>query len=144
MDRILPRIGMFKSRRYAAGYPVAFVVPSVQQLPQSCFKHQHTYLHNFHFKFRNNLTSLLYNPKVGIAGRPGFDSRQGTIFIFSTASKQTLGPIQSHIQWVRWAHPQGYSGRSVKLTTHLHLVPRSRMVELYLHSYVRLHGIVLN
>jgi hypothetical protein len=32
---------------------------------------------------------------------------------------------------------------SVKLTTHLHLLPRSRKVELYLHSPIRLHGIVL-
>jgi hypothetical protein len=28
----------------------------------------------------------------------------------------------------------GKTGRSVKLTTHLHLVPTSKMVELYLHS----------
>jgi hypothetical protein len=34
--------------------------------------------------------------------------------------------------------------RSVKLTTHLHLVPRLRMVELYLHSLIRLHGVMLN
>jgi hypothetical protein len=27
-------------------------------------------------------------------------------------------------------NPRGYSGRGLKLTTHLHLVPRSRMVEL--------------
>jgi hypothetical protein len=32
----------------------------------------------------------------------------------------------------------------VKLSTHLQLVPRSRMVELYLHSPIRFHGIVLN
>jgi hypothetical protein len=32
----------------------------------------------------------------------------------------------------------------VKLTTHLHLSPRSRMVELYLHSLTCLHGAVLN
>jgi hypothetical protein len=30
------------------------------------------------------------------------------------------------------------------LTTHLHLVLRSRMVELYLHSPTCFHGIVLN
>jgi hypothetical protein len=29
----------------------------------------------------------------------------------------------------------------MKLTTHLHLVPRSRMVDLYLHSPWRLHGV---
>jgi hypothetical protein len=30
--------------------------------------------------------------------------------------------------------PRGLSGRGVKLTTHLNLVPRSRKVELHLHS----------
>jgi hypothetical protein len=40
--------------------------------------------------------------------------------------------------------PWGYSAWGVKLTTHLHLVPRSRMVELYLHSPIRLHGVVIN
>jgi hypothetical protein len=32
----------------------------------------------------------------------------------------------------------------MKLTTHLHLVPRSRKVKLNLHSPICLHGIVLN
>jgi hypothetical protein len=36
------------------------------------------------------------------------------------------------------------SGRDVKLTAHLHLVPRSRMVELYVHSPTCIHGLVLN
>jgi hypothetical protein len=35
------------------------------------------------------------------------------------------------------------SGQLVKLTTHLRLVLRSRMVELYLHSPTLLHGMVL-
>jgi hypothetical protein len=39
---------------------------------------------------------------------------------------------------------RGKCGRGVKLTTHLHLVSRSRMVELYLRSLIRLHGKVLN
>jgi hypothetical protein len=38
----------------------------------------------------------------------------------------------------------GYSGRGVKLSTQLHLVPRPSMVELYFHSPIHLHGIVLN
>jgi hypothetical protein len=53
------------------------------------------------------------------------------------------------------AHPVPYpmgSGGSiqtakqlgVKLTTNLYLVPKSRMVELYLHSAIRLNGVVLN
>jgi hypothetical protein len=32
----------------------------------------------------------------------------------------------------------------VKLITHLYIVPRSRMVELYLHSPLCLHGVVFN
>jgi hypothetical protein len=39
--------------------------------------------------------------------------------------------------------PGGWYGRFVTQTAHLHLVPRSRMVELYLHSPRRLHGVVL-
>jgi hypothetical protein len=40
--------------------------------------------------------------------------------------------------------PRGKSGEVVKLTTHLNLVTISRMVELNLHSDIRLHGVVLN
>jgi hypothetical protein len=40
--------------------------------------------------------------------------------------------------------PQLKSGRSVKLTTHLHVESRGRMVELHLHCTTRLHGVVLN
>jgi hypothetical protein len=32
----------------------------------------------------------------------------------------------------------------VKVITCLHLLPRSRVVDLYLHSPMRLHGVVLN
>jgi hypothetical protein len=39
------------------------------------------------------------------AGGPGFDSRQCKIFLFSTASRPTLGPTQPPIQWVTWAIP---------------------------------------
>jgi hypothetical protein len=36
------------------------------------------------------------------------------------------------------------SSRAVELTTHLHLVPKSTMVVLYLHSPIRLYGVVFN
>jgi hypothetical protein len=36
-----------------------------------------------------------------------------------------------------------YSDRGVKVTTHIHLVPRSIMVEFYLHTPIRLNGVVL-
>jgi hypothetical protein len=42
------------------------------------------------------------------------------------------------------ASPPGVKKSGLKMTTHLHLVPKSRRVELYLHSPIWLHGIVLN
>jgi hypothetical protein len=55
----------------------------------------------------------------------GFESRQGMgIFLFTTASRPALGPA---IQWVPGLIPWGWSGRGMTLTTHLHLVPKSRM-----------------
>jgi hypothetical protein len=40
--------------------------------------------------------------------------------------------------------PQVWSGWDMKLNTHHHLVPMSRMVELYLYSLICLHGVVRN
>jgi hypothetical protein len=36
-----------------------------------------------------------------------------------------------------------YDAGASKLTTHPHLVPRSRMVELYLHSPMSAHGVII-
>jgi hypothetical protein len=72
----------------------------------------------------------------------GFSPQQGQIFLLSTASSLTLRPKQPPIQWV----PAALSPR-FKRTGHKadpHLVPKSRMVELYHHSPIRLHGVVLN
>jgi hypothetical protein len=64
--------------------------------------------------------------------RPGFNSWQGQeIFLFSTVSRPALGPTQPPIQWVTGALSPGVEWQGVKLITHLHLLPRSRMVELY-------------
>jgi hypothetical protein len=49
----------------------------------------------------------------------------------------------SYIMSTRGSFPGG-KRPDVKLTTHLHLVPRSKTVELYLHSLIRLHGVMLN
>jgi hypothetical protein len=57
----------------------------------------------------------------------GFDSRWGLgIFLFTIASRTALGPTQP-IKWVPGALSLGVKRRGVKLNTHLHLVPRSRM-----------------
>jgi hypothetical protein len=42
------------------------------------------------------------------------------------------------------ANSPGVKRPIVKLTTHYHLVPMSRMVELYPHPFICLHDIVLN
>jgi hypothetical protein len=39
---------------------------------------------------------------------------------------------------------EGKSGQGVKLNTHLRLVPRSGMLELYVLYFTRLHGAVVN
>jgi hypothetical protein len=38
-----------------------------------------------------------------------------------------LGPFQPHIQWVPGVLPGGKAAESLKLTTHLHVVPRLRV-----------------
>jgi hypothetical protein len=43
------------------------------------------------------------------------------------------------MQWVPGTFAEG-----VKLTAHLHLMLRLRMVELYLHSPIRLHDLALS
>jgi hypothetical protein len=56
-------------------------------------------------------------------------------FISSPKHSDLLwGPTIILFSEYRGQFPLGKSGRGVKLTTHLPLVPRSKMVELYLHS----------
>jgi hypothetical protein len=76
----------------------------------------------------------------------GFDSRRGLgIFLFTTAARTALGPTQSPILWVPGALSLGVkrSGRETD-----HSSPSSaevkECVELYLHSPIRLRGVVLS
>jgi hypothetical protein len=62
----------------------------------------------------------------------------------SIAFTSSFGPTQSPIQCLPGLLPQRYIGWGVMLTAHLHLVPRSRMMQLQLYSPIRLHGLVLN
>jgi hypothetical protein len=66
------------------------------------------------------------------------------IFAYFSASRQVLRPTQPHIQWIVGGFCRRYNGRIVKLTTDLHPVPKSRMVELYLRCPTLLHDVVLN
>jgi hypothetical protein len=78
--------------------------------------------------------------------RRGSIPGRGKRFFFSTQRPERLwGPHpDSHSMGTRGAFSERQSGLGVKLITHLTLVPRSRMVELYLHFPIRLHGVVLN
>jgi hypothetical protein len=64
--------------------------------------------------------------RAGWSRVPWLDSRRRglRIFLFIITYRTALGPTQPPIQWVPGALP---CGRGVKLPTHLHLVPRSRM-----------------
>jgi hypothetical protein len=74
---------------------------------------------------------------VSIPGRAKFSLLHGV------QTDSGANPITSYPMGIGGDFPRGYSGQDPKLTTHFHLVPRSRMVELYLHSPICLHGIVL-
>jgi hypothetical protein len=82
-------------------------------------------------------------------GRLRFDSRQEREFSLlhraQTDSGDRFWDSPSLLSnWYRELFPPGGKRRGMKLTTHLHLVPRSRIAELYLHCPIRLHGLMLN
>jgi hypothetical protein len=88
-------------------------------------------------KYFRNLHYILHSrdSSVSIALGYGLDDRSsrirflagaGRIFLFTTAPGTALGPTQPPIQWVPRALSLGVMRRHVKLTTHLHLVPRSK------------------
>jgi hypothetical protein len=82
----------------------------------------------------------------GMDDRVGIDCRWGLgILIFTTASRTALGPTQPPVQWVPGALSLGVKrlGREAD-----HSLPSStevkEYVELYLHSPIRFHGMVLS
>jgi hypothetical protein len=93
---------------------------------------------------------LSYSPDsvVGIATGYGLDdeevgvrvSVEARIFTSPCRPNRLWGPpnLLSNMYWGLF--PLALSGRGVKLTTHLQLVPRSKYVDLYIHSSIRLHG----
>jgi hypothetical protein len=84
-----------------------------------------------------NITGSL-NTSVGIATYYGLEDRGS---IFGRRRKFFSSPQRSDRLW---GPPSLLSSRFVKQTTHRNLVPISRMVELYLHSRIRFHDVLLN
>jgi hypothetical protein len=81
--------------------------------------------------------------KIGVLG---LDSRRGLgIFLFTTASRTALGPTQPPIQCVSGALSQGVKWPENEAD---HSPPSSaevkEWVKLYLHSPIRLNGVVLS
>jgi hypothetical protein len=70
---------------------------------------------------------------------PGTTPGRDKIFLSSVASR-LWGPPSLLSNGYQGLFPRGLKDQGVRLSTHLRLMPRSRMVELYLHSSIRLHG----
>jgi hypothetical protein len=89
---------------------------------------------------------------VGIASGYGLDDvgvgvrvSVGSIFVSFACAEQFCGPPSLLYCGYRRLFPRELSGRGVKLTTHLQLVPRGQeYLVLCICSPLRLHGIELN
>jgi hypothetical protein len=132
-------------------------LPETTHWPKACMHHTDTkwcperccHLAHYLMESHRELPAVYTFSAVGIA--TGYEM-DGLGSIPGNAKYCLLHSVQTGYE----AHPASYpmgtgndfpvgkAVRGVKLTTHLHLVPRSRMVELYLYSLICLHGVVLN
>jgi hypothetical protein len=102
--------------------------------------------------FKLGLLSDSRDSVVGIATGYGLDDRgvgvrvpvRSRIFSSPRHPERFWGPPNLISNGYRGLFPRRENGRGVRLTIHLQLVPRSRKCELYIHSPIRLHGVVLN
>jgi hypothetical protein len=117
--------------------------------PLCLFGHWSLYLPQFNeVKIKFSLCLIKQrNSSVDIAtaGRPSLILGRYKRF-FSTPQRPDRVWVQPSLlsNGYRGLFPQRWSGCGVKLTAILHLAPRPRMVELYLHSPIFLYGAVLN
>jgi hypothetical protein len=88
----------------------------------------------------------LHSVQTGSGARPAFYpiGTRGESFPGNKATRTWSWSWGKKIGTIPLLPHTSCGGRRVKLSTHLDLVSRSRMVELYLHCPIRLHGIVLN
>jgi hypothetical protein len=93
--------------------------------------------------------TVFLDSSVGLATGYGFDGRAsilGRARDFSLLNSVQTGSgahPASYLMCIGGPFLEGKAAGGLKLTTRLHLVPRSKMVELYLHP-MRLYGVVLN
>jgi hypothetical protein len=79
------------------------------------------------FSRRNSSIGIVTRLRAGRSGsRVRFPAGRLGIFLFTTASRPALGPTHPPID-TRGSFPGGKAAEDMKLTNHLHLVPRSRM-----------------
>jgi hypothetical protein len=90
---------------------------------------------------RDSSVSLVIG--YGVDGR-GSIADTGKTFFFTPHRPDRLGHIQPPIQWVLGLLQRGYSGRGVRLTTHLYLFPMLRMRGVIRPLRICLCGVVLN
>jgi hypothetical protein len=79
----------------------------------------------------------------GLDGRGSITGRSYKLFSSSQWPDWLWGPSSLQDNGYRGLFLRGWRGWGVKLTIHRHLVPSWRMVELYLHSSVYVHSVVL-
>jgi hypothetical protein len=76
----------------------------------------------------------------GLGSIPG----RGKIFLFSIECRPGVGLNQHSVQWVLGAVSMRVKQQGREAYTHFHLVPRLRMVELYINSPIHFHDVVCN
>jgi hypothetical protein len=77
-------------------------------------------------------------------GLSSIPSRGRNFYLYHSVDASSGAHPASYMMGIKGSFPGGQSGWGMKLTTHLNLALRSRMVELYLYSHIYLHGILLN
>jgi hypothetical protein len=89
---------------------------------------------------RSRGTAVSVTIGYGLEGRS-----RGKVFLFSTSSRSSLGSTQSPIQWVPGALSPGVKrpGREADRPLPTSAEVKKKM-DLYIHSPIRLHGVVLN
>jgi hypothetical protein len=87
---------------------------------------------------RSRNISVVMEMDYGPGGQCSISGKGNKFFSTAQCPEQLCGlpPLLSH------GHFFHRCGGGVKLITHTHLLPRSRMMELYLHSFLCLHGTV--